>query len=865
MVARLDGGSGANGLVLTDNGAGQRLTFSIGEGALASLSATSVYPPSLGSTISVSLGGRIVTLGTDDIAAVTAMGETDSQTLYASRSGEQADRVEALAVESGGQTYVYLADTNDEGLSAYRVKADGSLALVSYRDDQNNTYATGITSLASATVGTNTYVIAASAEEDGLTSYRINADGSLNVVAKIGADDLLPINDPQAIEMVEMAGTQYVIVASSGSSSLTVLELQSNGQLVPVDHVMDDLTTRFATASVLESFTYGDRAYVLAGGGDDGLSLFTVLPDGRLLLLETIADTAATSLSNITDIAVRVVGDEVQLFVVSGSEGGMSQFTITPGPLGDLIEGGSATLNGTAQNDILGGGFADNTINGGKGDDILIDGAGADIMTGGAGADVFVLSVDGETDTILDFKLGQDRLDLSAYGMLYSVDDIEITTTSDGAILHLDGEDVVLISANGLPLEADDFCTADLINVSRIYLGPDLTSGGVASDDPVLTGGQTGDTLLGGAGDQTLLGRGGDDILTGGGGADALFGGEGVDLADYSGASSGVQVNLGESSQNTGDAAGDSFTDIEGLSGSDFDDLLIGDGADNVLLGGAGRDRLEGGDGDDRLEGGADNDQILGHDGNDTLLGGAGNDNISASSGDDYVDGGEGHDQIGGGDGQDTLYGGGGNDTIGSGNDDDFIDAGKGNDVMSGGYGADVVRGGAGNDTLAGSYGNDIVEGGDGDDSLGGGTGKDELYGGAGNDQIGAGSFDDMAWGGTGDDFIGGGDGNDRMWGEDGNDTLNGGLGNDTLYGGEGADIFVFNEFTPNEVDTIQDFELGLDHIRMKGVAGTFDGLNITDVWINGDQYAQIEYADHTIRLAGVAAHDLHTDDFIFL
>ncbi len=48
----------------------------------------------------------------------------------------------------------------------------------------------------------------------------------------------------------------------------------------------------------------------------------------------------------------------------------------------------------------------------------------------------------------------------------------------------------------------------------------------------------------------------------------------------------------------------DTLVAVESLTGSDHDDILIGDGSANVLSGGDGSDRLYGGDGDDVLRGG---------------------------------------------------------------------------------------------------------------------------------------------------------------------------------------------------------------------------------------------------------------------
>ncbi len=71
--------------------------------------------------------------------------------------------------------------------------------------------------------------------------------------------------------------------------------------------------------------------------------------------------------------------------------------------------------------DTIIGNALDNKIDGGRGDDTL---------TGNAGNDIFIIRKHGnETDTITDFKPGEDKIDLTAFGEDISFDDLVISQT----------------------------------------------------------------------------------------------------------------------------------------------------------------------------------------------------------------------------------------------------------------------------------------------------------------------------------------------------------------------------------------------------------------------------------------------------
>jgi serralysin len=128
------------------------------------------------------------------------------------------------------------------------------------------------------------------------------------------------------------------------------------------------------------------------------------------------------------------------------------------------------------------------------------------------------------------------------------------------------------------------------------------------SNSDTITGNVAQNTLRGNAGNDKLSGLSNNDVLIGGSGTDVLNGGTGMDCASYSTAKAGVRADLQSAKSNQGDAAGDIYSGIEGLTGSSYGDTLLGNGAANRIKGGSGSDTLYGRSGSDVLDGGSGSD-----------------------------------------------------------------------------------------------------------------------------------------------------------------------------------------------------------------------------------------------------------------
>jgi Ca2+-binding RTX toxin-like protein len=107
------------------------------------------------------------------------------------------------------------------------------------------------------------------------------------------------------------------------------------------------------------------------------------------------------------------------------------------------------------------------------------------------------------------------------------------------------------------------------------------------------------------------FGFGGNDIFVGTSVGEFFHGGTGSDTVAYVNATSGVQINLNQESQQ-GWAAGDRFDSIENVVGSQYADQLIGTAGSNKLFGYGGNDTIAGNGGNDILDGGAGQDKLTG-------------------------------------------------------------------------------------------------------------------------------------------------------------------------------------------------------------------------------------------------------------
>ena len=204
---------------------------------------------------------------------------------------------------------------------------------------------------------------------------------------------------------------------------------------------------------------------------------------------------------------------------------------------------GIENINGTELVDQITGDALNNSLTGNGGNDFLFGGDGEDVLAGGDGND----TLDGQGN------ISGGQFDYADY------------RDATGAVTA----NLATGTASGLGVGTDT-----LISIEGIF--------GSAYDD-------------------SIVGAATDDLFFGNLGNDTIDGGAGFDIVGYNlvPVTTGVTVNLATGVV-TGGAGNDQLSNIEGVLGTAFADVITGNAEGNFLRGNAGNDTIDGGAGSDR-------------------------------------------------------------------------------------------------------------------------------------------------------------------------------------------------------------------------------------------------------------------------
>jgi len=409
-------------------------------------------------------------------------------------------------------------------------------------------------------------------------------------------------------------GTAVDFEAPQTSFSLTVTATDAAG----------NLTNQNLTVNVrdsLETVSANQTVFFLPEGNLSATAVATITADGGATLF-LIGDTASFFTLNAGTLSVIAglnfedgfipdadndLSNGKQLVALIRASNGVDtglfeEVTVTVVDVQEtrMVTAGDSILVGGIGSDRLIGANNSDSLLGGGGNDVLIGVSGGDLLDGGDGSDT--ASYAGSTGPVsVNLSSGEAKLNDAENDGLISIENVigsngNDTLTGDSGDNVLEGgpgNDTLNGGNHGVFGDTVSYAGAGVgVTVSLATTTAQNTGAG---SDTI----SNFENIQGSANADNLTGNGFANVLIGGAGADTLNGASGSDTASYFNATAGVIASLIAGGQSAGDAAGDVFTSIENLHGSNFNDTLNGDGIANIIVGAGGHDTLTGGGGND--------------------------------------------------------------------------------------------------------------------------------------------------------------------------------------------------------------------------------------------------------------------------
>lgn len=393
-------------------------------------------------------------------------------------SGATNDSRIVYTATATGTYYLAAWDYWSKGTGAYTISATTYVGSTLYGDTNANTL----------TGGSGDDTLYGQAGNDtlygnGNNDYLDGGAGADKMVGGNGNDTYIVDNaGDTAVESSAAGGTDVVVSSVSFTLGSYVENLvltgsaaiNGTGNTLANTLVGNDGNNLLDGKAGIDNFAggLGDDTYVVdneaelsriienAAAGTDTLKV--IYANGT-----TVAKSVALSggLANVENVLLSGTG----LFNV---EGNGNDNTLTGNASINTLSGGDGkdTLSGLAGNDIL---------NGGSGSDMLIGGAGNDTLTGGAGGDVFrfdyALSSSANVDTLTDFIVGSDRIELE--NAVFT----KLTIVGTLSVLNF------VASATGKALDANDYVLYNT-TTGALYYDADGSGSGSAVLFAVLSG-----------------------------------------------------------------------------------------------------------------------------------------------------------------------------------------------------------------------------------------------------------------------------------------------------------------------------------------------------------------------------------------
>ena len=240
----------------------------------------------------------------------------------------------------GGSTYALAASYFDDGIQIIDITNPASPAAVSAVSDEENGFTAldGARGITTAVIGGSTYALAASYFDDGIQIIDITDPASPAAVSAVfdGENDFTKLDGAYAVTAVAIGSSTYALVASFDDDGIQIIDITDPASPTAVSAVSDEENgfTELDGARGITTTIIGDSTYALvASFDDDGIQIIDITDPASPTAVSAVSDEEGgfTALDGAYAVTTAAIGGDMYALVASFDDDGIQIIALSIG------------------------------------------------------------------------------------------------------------------------------------------------------------------------------------------------------------------------------------------------------------------------------------------------------------------------------------------------------------------------------------------------------------------------------------------------------------------------------------------------------------------------------------------------------
>ena len=195
------------------------------------------------------------------------------------------------------------------------------------------------------------YVVAAASSGDAVLVINVTDPYDPRVISSIVDDGSTALGGASAVDVIRIGSGTYAVVASANDDGLQVINLTNPADPVPVASLTDDGRVALAGAYDVDTFAVGLGTYaVVASASDDGLQVINLTRPADPVPVASLTDNQTAALDGAVAVDAIRIGSGTYAVVASPNDDGLQIVNLTrpadPVPVAGLADNGTVHLGG---------------------------------------------------------------------------------------------------------------------------------------------------------------------------------------------------------------------------------------------------------------------------------------------------------------------------------------------------------------------------------------------------------------------------------------------------------------------------------------------------------------------------------------